>query len=234
MKINECDLMVDVCGEGHCIVLLHGWGQSRQQMAMLQKDLSSQYCVVNLDLAGFGKSEEPPYPWTIETYSDVLYDLLQELHLEKPLIIAHSFGARIALHYAHKYHCQGLILTGAAGIKAPRTLNYYLKVYAYKVIKHFKKDAQMGSVDFQKASPMMRKILVQCVNEDISDLLPEINAVTLLVWGKQDQVTPLWMGKKMERLLPNAYLVQMKGGHFAYLNHSHFIKIVEAYLKEAF
>ena len=234
MRIHDCECNVTVCGEGNNVVLLHGWGQSSQRMAFIQEALKDNYCVVNLDLAGFGKSAEPNYPWRIEDYSDALHELLTVLKMEKPIIIGHSFGARIALYYAYKYPCQGLILTGAAGIRQPRTINYYLKVYAYKLLKHFKQGKKMGSLDYQNASPMMKKVLVQCVNEDLSEILPYITTNTLLTWGKQDEVTPCWMGKKMEQLLPNAYFIPIKGGHFAYYRNEHFIKIIQAYLKEAY
>lgn len=234
MKVHDCDLNVNVCGEGNCIVLLHGWGQSQKQMAFIQEALAKQYCVVNLDLAGFGESEEPPFAWSMEQYSDVLYDLLKELHCEMPLLIAHSFGARIAFHYAYKYPCSGLILTGAAGIKPPRNIHYYLKVYTYKLLKRFLKGKQMGSDDYQKATAKMKAVLVQCVNEDITPLLSHIKIPTLLIWGNQDQVTPPWMGKKMAKLMPNAHYIPIQGGHFAYLNNEVFINIVDAYVKEAF
>lgn len=232
MKIRDCDININVCGEGNCILLLHGWGQSHIQMEMIQQAFMHKYCVVNLDLPGFHQSEEPSYSWNMETYSDVIYDMLQALHCDTPIIIAHSFGARIALHYAYKYPCKGLILTGAAGIKPPRNISYYLKVYTYKILKHFHLKKQYGSKDYQNASTTMKGVLVQCVNEDLTPLLPHIQAPTLLIWGKQDDVTPLWMGKKMAQLIPNAHLIPIHGGHFAYLKNERFIPIIKAYLQE--
>lgn len=233
VKVHQCDFFVNKSGTGKWIVLLHGWGQSHQQMAFLQQFLSEKYCVVNMDLPGFGKSEEPPFAWSIEQYSDALNELLKKLGCDEPLIIAHSFGARIALRYAYKYACQGLILTGAAGIKEKRTLQYYVKVYTYKFCKRFGLGQKMGSKDYQNASKVMKEVLVKSVNDDLTPLLSSIQVPALLVWGKQDDTTPLWMGKKMEECMPNAHFICIEGDHFAYLNNQRFLKIVEAYVKEA-
>ena len=209
MILHGCHINVKTKGNGPCIVLLHGWGQSHQSMDFIQEALCEHYFVINLDLAGFGKSEEPPTPWTIETYCDVLKELIDIYQCEKVMIIAHSFGARIALHYAYKYSCQGLILTGAAGIKPPRTFSYYWKVYWYKILKHLKIGNQLGSKDYQNASKTMKAVLVQAVNEDLTSLLPHIKVPTLLIWGKEDQETPLWMGEKMAEEMPYAHLITL-------------------------
>ena len=47
--------------------------------------------------------------------------------------------------------------------------------------------------------------------------MPRIGASTLLVWGDQDDDTPLWMGQRMEELIPDAGLVVLEGaGHYSY------------------
>ena len=44
-----------------------------------------------------------------------------------------------------------------------------------------------------------------------------MRASTLLVWGDQDDDTPLWMGRRMEELIPDAGLVVLEGaGHYSY------------------
>lgn len=232
MRIHDCDIFVNVCGEGPCVVLLHGWGQSHHAMEELQKQLCDAYCVVNLDLPGFGESEKPHTAWSIEMYADCLYDLLGELQCQNPILIAHSFGARIALCYAHKYDCRSMVLTGAAGIMPERDWKYHLRVVSYKLKKHFGLGKTMGSADYRQAEGVMREILVKCVNQDCRSWLPEIQIPVLLVWGKADQETPLWMGKTMAERMPYAHLIEIEGGHFAYQRIKRFPLIVRAFLQE--
>ena len=63
----------------------------------------------------------------------------------------------------------------------------------------------------------MRATFVKLVNTDLTPLLSEIQAPTLLIWGEQDGDTPLSDGQTMERLIPDAGLVVFEGaGHFSY------------------
>lgn len=80
----------------------------------------------------------------------------------------------------------------------------------------------------------MRKTFVKVVNLDLTDLLPKIKQPTLLLWGTRDTATPLWMGKKMEELIPDAGLVELEDGtHFAYLEQcGKFCTIVRHFLLE--
>ena len=52
---------------------------------------------------------------------------------------------------------------------------------------------------------------------DVTDkLLPELKMPVLIVWGKQDQITPLSVGEKMHNLVPQSELDVIPGcGHLA-------------------
>jgi pimeloyl-ACP methyl ester carboxylesterase len=76
---------------------------------------------------------------------------------------------------------------------------------------------KVGSADYRNASELMRQTMVKCINEDLTDLLSENEASTLLVWGEADTATPLRDGKLMEQRIPDAGLVTLAGaGHFAF------------------
>ena len=117
MKINAIDI-----GKGHPIVFLHGWGGNYMMMNPHVALLSHDYRCINLDLFGFGSSEEITNYHSFDDYIQNLHEYLLSLKVETPIFIAHSFGARVAIEYAQKYPIRALILTGAAGIKAPLSL----------------------------------------------------------------------------------------------------------------
>ena len=219
-------------GEGQGVILLHGWGQNAYMMKFIQDHLSERYHVMNLDLPGFGESEEPPFAWSIQDYADCIHALASDAGMNHPILIAHSFGARIAFRYVQSYPVDKMILTGAAGIRKHDTWDYYARVYTYKLLKKMRLKANLGSSDYQHASPIMRGVLVQAVNEDISEELKGIDVETLLVWGEKDHQTPLWMGTMMEKEMKNAALVVLeKEDHFAYFHQSfRFLRIVDAFL----
>jgi pimeloyl-ACP methyl ester carboxylesterase len=63
----------------------------------------------------------------------------------------------------------------------------------------------------------MRGTFRAVVAADLRDRMPRITAPTLLVWGDQDDDTPLWMARRMEDLIPDAGLVVLEGaGHYSY------------------
>lgn len=236
IQIDEHSIHLKVEGSGTSVVLLHGWGQNMEMMMPIFDHLKTYCKVMVLDLPGFGKSDRPDVVWTTTQYAQVIHELLIKHQMdEKPILIAHSFGARIAFRYALNYDCGKMILTGAAGIKDHHGLTYYARVYAYKLMKklHMPQAKEMGSRDFQDSDSIMRGILVAAVNEDITPYLKEIQNETLLVWGTKDNQTPLWMGKKMEKEMPNAGLALFSGDdHFAYYHQMRrFLNVIDYFLK---
>ena len=76
-----------------------------------------------------------------------------------------------------------------------------------------------GSADYSAASPIMRQTLVLAVNEDLTHCMKNIDVPTLLFWGEADDATPLSDAKRMEKRIPDAGLVVVRGGsHFSFLD----------------
>lgn len=79
----------------------------------------------------------------------------------------------------------------------------------------------------------MRKTFVKVISQDLRSCLKNIKASTLLVFGENDQDTPLWQGQIMEKEIPDAGLVVFEGDdHFAYLRQwPRFTQVVKAFLQ---
>ena len=107
-----------------------------------------------------------------------------------------------------------------------------INLYTENILKFISK--RIGSKDYQNVSGVMRKTFVRIVNEDLKNLLPKIKPPTLLIWGENDQATPVSNGKLMERLIPDSGLVILRNaGHFSYLeNLDEFLLITENFLKD--
>jgi pimeloyl-ACP methyl ester carboxylesterase len=70
--------------------------------------------------------------------------------------------------------------------------------------------------------------------EDVRSELASVRAPTLLVWGERDNDTPLWMGRRMEEAIPDAGLVVLDGGHYAYAERAaEFNRIAAHFLADA-
>lgn len=236
-------------GRGYPLVLLHGWGCDLHIFDAVQRELEQYFTVYNIDLPGFGQSPEPSTVWGTADYAAAIIGLFQELNIQHPILIGHSFGGRVIIRMAEQVRPRKIILTGGAGIRPQRSLSYYLKVYTYKALKRLatlpvlrsltapmleRYRSKAGSADYQQASETMRGVLVKAVNEDLRDLLPGIQAPTLLIWGEKDTATPLRDGRLMEQKIPDAGLVVLSGGsHYAFLEQSaRFLTIVGHFLEE--
>jgi pimeloyl-ACP methyl ester carboxylesterase len=70
------------------------------------------------------------------------------------------------------------------------------------------------------------------IHEDLSSYAQRIQASTVLIWGDRDADTPLWQGRRLEQLIPDAGLIVFQGaGHFAYLERlNDTIRIVDHFL----
>lgn len=243
IKLKDLNVYYEKSGkQGKDVILLHGWGQNTEMMDYIAQFLKEHFVVYNLDLPGFGKSDEPKSAYSIDDYVELLKEFVDLNKIDNPILIGHSFGCRIALLYAYKYPVRKMALTGAAGIVAPHDLNWYLKVYSYKAAKLLLKPfkglseklkANAGSSDYKNATEVMKATLVKAVNFDISPYLKDIKPETLLVFGRNDEATPVWMGEKMEKELQNGTLVIFENDdHYAYFHQGdRFNRVLDAFLR---
>jgi pimeloyl-ACP methyl ester carboxylesterase len=231
------------------VLVLHGWGASIDAVGSIVSGLGRSAEIVAVDLPGFGRSDPPTAPWTVGRYAAFVVQLAAALSLERFSVLGHSFGARIAIVLAdeHPEKLERLLLTGAAGLRPRRRPSYYAKVGLAKVGRlvaavggspgrrlQAALRRRVASADWLAASEALRGTFRLVIAEDLTGRLSRIRVPTLLVWGEQDADTPLWMGERMERLIPDAGLVVLPGaGHYAYAERAgEFNRVAEHFLVE--
>ena len=250
INVDGISLRVEVSGnpDTPIVLLLHGWGCSLETVRSIASVAAETHRVFNIDLPGFGQSTEPASVWGVEEYTKLIEGLVRQLNINNPSLIGHSFGGRISILYSSRNPVDKVILVDAAGIKPRRPLKYYLRVYSFKTMKWIAKTFlppskadkfiesrrnRHGSPDYNSASPRMKAILSRVVNEDLRNVMPNIKAPTLLIWGENDTATPLSDAKQMEKLIPEAGLVSFPGvGHYSFLeNPRGFRAVLSSFLK---
>ena len=244
-----------ISGEGDkTIVILQGWGTTYEAYDPIMRLLSPHMRVVQFDMPGFGRSPEPEKAWSVLDYTEFFIKFVEALGLKKVILMGHSYGGRVIIRLASRkpseipFEIERLVMVDAAGILPRRSPAQLRKIARYKRLKAFLSfppvyalfkepieqwKSRQGSDDYRNATPLMRQALVMAVNEDLSDLLPDIPYETLLVWGDQDTATPLSDGEKMDSLIPDSGLAVIHGaGHFSYLDQpTVFANIMKAYFK---
>ncbi|WP_138159551.1 alpha/beta fold hydrolase [Peptoniphilus catoniae] len=236
-------------GEGDPVVILHGWGANIESVMPIVNLLSESHKVYAYDAPGFGESDDPKEVLSTEDYSSYLEEFLKAKEIDRAVFMGHSFGGKTLGIFAAKNPdlVEKLVLIDASGVKPKRGLNYYLKVYSFKLLRfiytrlNFLKGKEkalenfykkFGSEDYQNAQGIMRKTFVKVVNENTDKYFSKIKAPTLLVWGENDEDTPLYMAKVHEEKIKDSGLVILKGaGHYSYLDDYYtFSAVIKSFL----
>lgn len=225
--------------KGKEVVLLHGWGQNIEMMDPIGKALSKDFHITILDLPGFGNSSEPTYGYTIYDYYEVFSEFLDKLKIKKPILIGHSFGGRLSIVYSAKKEVEKVVLLASPFKRSTKKNSFKVKVLKFMkkvpVIKELESymKAKIGSTDYRNATPMMRTILVNVVNEDLTEYLKQIEVPTLLIWGSLDTAVPLEDAKYAENIMKDAGLIVFEGcTHYAYLEQKErTVSILNNFLK---
>lgn len=209
---------------GNTLVFLHGWGQNIEMMKMVADPFEEENDIIIVDLPGYGKSEEPTRVYTVYDYVECIKSLLDSLKVKNPSLIGHSFGGKISLLYASKYDVHKLVLLASPFKKEIEKLSLKTKMLktAKKIpglnkLEDFAKK-HIGSVDYRNASPMMRQILVETVNLDITEEVKKIKCPTLIIWGTNDEAVDVKRAYELENLISDAGVVIYENcTHYAYL-----------------
>jgi len=141
--------------------------------------------------------------------------------------LGHSNGGRILLNLLEKEpdYLNGVILLDAAGVWEQANRRKMLKAIA-KVCAPLKKSKLIrraahrliGANDYENAPENMKKTLDNMINSDKELDLTKVTTRAEIIWGEDDQTTPLRQGKKMHELLPNSKLTTKSGWR-----HSHYL-----------
>ena len=241
-------------GEGTPLLILAGWGTTIATYQGLIDDLSPIATVYCLEMPGCGSSDEPKAALTSDDYAQLVNEFIAKQKIKQLNLFGHSNGGRtiIKLLGGNKkldFEVGKVILTGCAGIVHEKSSKDKAKAKLVKTGKKLigsklakklapnleeKLKQRMGSDDYRAATPVMRETLVNLVNEDLRDLLPNIKQPTLLLWGENDDATPIADGELMEELIPDAGLVMFPySTHFAFLeNRARFREIINTFLTQ--
>ncbi len=220
------------------MLFLHGYLSSKEAFLYQIRYFSAFYRVTAIDFLGFGASGTLEKPFSVADYSQWLKETVKKLGLEKPCVIAHSFGCRVAVKTASTDNrfFDKIVLTGPAGIIINRGLSYKIKVKTYRAVKKiFPKFAEkrFGSKEYKGLSPVMKESYKKIVNEDLREEAKRVKNPVMIIQGKDDTTTTEKEAKIYLDAFPNAKLIKTDGGHFAFIdNPTAFNLIVEEFLYE--
>lgn len=176
------------------------------------------------DLKGFGENKGMKYPYSLDDYIKEVNEYKYKHGLVKPHIIAHSFGARIAIKGAanDQDFCDKLVLAGAAGLKPKDTVYKKSKRALFKALKKFLPKEKLSffySKDYLAVDGVMRESFLKIIREHLDGEISKIKNQTLVISGENDKETPVYMAKRLFNGIENSRLIILSGaGHFCFID----------------
>lgn len=198
IEINDgLTINYEVYGQGPRLLLLHGWGVNLHSFDFIIPHLSPHLQIFLLDLPGFGLSSKLPRIFGTQDYVRAVEEFLKTLEISDFFVLGHSFGGAVSLSLAAQNEAvKKLVLVDSAGIRI-KSFSSKIKIQLYKNLKKFLPNSKesfiqkiLASQDYRDAGEL-RSTFIKIVNEDLRHLLPQIKTPTLIIWGKNDTVTPL-------------------------------------------
>lgn len=246
VKINNLDIYYLTAGDSQKppLVFLHGTGGTKkisqcrkeQIMTALGKDF---YVYLPLH-PGASKSQLPTFAWSTTDYAFYIDGFLNELKIEKPVMMGQSFGGRIGLRYAIEYPDKiSLLVLSDPAIRLESTSLKYQGVLLYigkpllsfifntswipesikgnvaQIALSIPEEAIPGG-DYSELDAVISSMTNNGSNEIFTeDDIQKITTPTILIWGKHDDQFPIERGRALDRLIFDSALYEYEAGHTA-------------------
>src|SRR3989344_6432026 len=211
------------------LLILHGWPSSSEKWMPTAELLSQNRKVVVPDLPGFGKSQEPPISWSLDTYVGWLNEFTELVpELKRGFyLLGHSFGGALACKFTINYtqKVEKLFLAAAACIRTKTISKNALKKIAklgklitwvpqYDVIRKAFYKFIVRRSDYLNVSENMKETYLRVIADDLSQKINFIKVPVIIIWGDKDTLTPPEDAEFMKEKIPGSKLILMQGvGH---------------------
>ena len=195
-------------------ILVHGIGMAASYFTALGDALAPHGRVIAIDLPGFGEAPEPEGSLTMAAMGDLLITFAQIEGLARPILVGHSMGAQIVAEAA----AQRPDLFDEIVLIAP-TVNRHERTIArqsWRMIQDIVGESPSvivgGLRTYLQAGPRwFVKKLADMMDHSIEDILPKIEADTLVLRGTRDHVCPHRWAQEVTGLLPHGRLIELPG-----------------------
>jgi len=244
VTIDNGVIHYETAGEGVPLILLHGIGSNSRSWRRQFDDLSAYFNVIAWDAPGYGQSSDPVGKPSMEFYAKRLRGLLDALEIKSMFLLGHSFGGVIAQEFyrLNADFVRALILSDTRFLGSLSTLHQRLT--AIRTMTPAARAAERAPqlLSRRASHQLIREVedtlseirpsgyefaAIALAQSDTRDVLRRLRVPTLLIWGSDDEITPLWedvpTGARLE-IIANA-------GHLCYIEQpDRFNAIVREFL----
>ena len=230
INLNGININYQLEGEGKTIVFVHGLSDSLKYWNVLTDELKDQYEVLSFDLRGHGDSSDDDSITTIDLYQDDLYQLLTALNIENAVFAGLSLGGNVILDLAikHPEMVNGLIVMSSFPEHSERLekifdefhegidkgfIEFYDTILPYTLTDDLllKHKELLENIKFEAAKTAnidgIKKGIKAGYGFNITDELNAIDVPTLVIAGREDNLTDLEIQKKISDNIMDSELI---------------------------
>lgn len=234
-------------GEGEILLLLHGLFGALSNFEFIINEFSPTHRVVVPILPIF---EQPTDVLTIYSLMEYVHEFVEYKGYENIHVLGNSLGGHIALLYVlnHPARVRTMTLTGSSGLfesamgtSFPKRGDYdFMKEkteYTFYDKKHATKELVDEVFDIVNDREKAFRIILtakSAIRHNMEDNLKDITVPSLLIWGKQDNITPAFVGEEFHKHLVDSELHFIEEcGHAPMMEQPiQFNKVLSAFLKK--
>jgi 3-oxoadipate enol-lactonase len=220
------------------IVMLHGFGASIAVWREQYSKFSKEFRLLAYDQRGWGSSDKSVLnSYAVEDYVADLTQISSHLGIERFVLVGSSMGGMIAQKYCieNPEKVETLVLVGTrAKANASSVLKQILTIedegleYFLKenLVKSFWNPSYQYSTEFQRvlshAQGASRDCAIKTLESfshfDVTGEISRIKIPTLILFGAEDEITPIDEGKYLHSKIPNSTFKIIRGaGHLVML-----------------
>lgn len=211
---------IETKGDGDNLLLLHGLFGALSNFDGIINHFAKSHNVIVPILPMF---DMPIIKVSVSGLVEHVREFVEHKGYDEMHVLGNSLGGHIALLYTLAYQetVKSVILTGSSGLFESAMGSTFPKRGDYEFIK---KKTQSTFFDPDVATKELIDEVYSTVNDrnkairivytaksavrhNLGDKLHQIKVPTLLVWGKQDSVTPAFVGEKFNELIENSKLI---------------------------
>ena len=221
-------------GKGVPLVMLHGMMGSPENWEPMFKDLPAGCRAVALRFPFFRDGFDFD---SVPAITDYALSYLDEAGFEQFVLCGNSLGGHVALDLALTLpdRAAGLVLTGSSGLfertfgtvvtRPPREW-VYGKIreifYSESHVTEKMVDDVIEVISVRRNLRMLIQIAKSAKRDNVAERLANIKCPALLIWGRQDQITPPQVAGEFHKYLRNSELVWMEQcGHAPMMEYPH-------------
>ncbi len=215
------------------ILCLPGWDERCSVFDEIKILLNDYFEFIYVEFPGFSNNEYPEKAYFPIDYAEYVYKKVNE---EYDIILAHSYGGKVALELYFQYKKTPLILLAPAIIKPKRKIKTKIKIIMYKIMKKLNllnKKKEYGSIDYLNSKGIMKKVFLNAINTYYDNNLTDIFDKVLLIYGKKDKQTSFKEGRRINKLIKRSKLSIIDGDHYVLYKDSFSVsKIIYHFLRD--